>query len=193
MVKNIISAVSVNGNLIKGTDALYDYPFICLTDFEDNQVSISKFYKMKTEDYRDSLGVISYADITKLDLKVVKRMHGARVTFIRAYYNFELHVTVNNGDEWNIEIAPIYEIKNILDTISKYTKVNDIIGAFTTFPTEKEFYALTDNEKVQPITYYLANTNREDFQKYCNTHYDEWVKTYHFDQGRITYPDRGLI
>lgn len=36
------------------------------------------------------------------------------------------------------------------------------------------------------------DVSKNDFQKYCDTHYDSWVQEFGFETGRLTYPDRKI-
>ena len=67
-MKKIVAAVAVNGNFIEKSDNFGDYPFPRLLDFEEDELVISNYYKMKAKDYRDHLVTIPYKDIEKIEL-----------------------------------------------------------------------------------------------------------------------------
>ena len=79
-MKKIVAAVAVNGSFIEKSDHFGDYPFLRLLDFKEDELVISNYYKMKTKDYRDHLVTIPYKDIEKIELRIVKRFRGQRIT-----------------------------------------------------------------------------------------------------------------
>lgn len=109
-MNKIVAAVAIDGNFIEKSDYFNDYPFPRLLDFKENELVISNYFKMKTNDYRDHLITIPYDDIQDISLRIVKRVKGQRISFLNAYYNFDFHISTNGNGEWDIETEAIYQI-----------------------------------------------------------------------------------
>lgn len=189
-MKTIAAAVAFDGNIIRNSDYFNDYPFPRLLDFRDHELVISNFYKMKTADYRDHLVTIPYEDITEVTLKVVKRVRGQRISFLSATYDFDIRISTSEYDEWNIETEAVYQI---LEALKKTGKLNDVAGISEHFASAEQFYDLSDREISEgKAVIGHRDSNRNDFQKYCDDNYDSWMKEFGFESGRLTYPDRKI-
>lgn len=191
--RRIVAEIEINGKIIKESQYLYDYPFPRLVNFEGDRLCIRNNFKLKTDDYQKPGVEISYQDITDADLKIVRRLHGARITMVNTYYNFELHLCLRNDDEWFIETAGIYQLKNAVDLIACGSghPVKDYAGIFEKFRTKESFYDLSPSESADN-TRMLNGPDpiKEDFQNYCKAHYDEWIDEFAFEKVRINYSDR---
>lgn len=189
-MKKIVAAIALDGEILPNSDYFQDYPFPRLLDFREKELVLRNDYKMKTKDYRDLLVTIPYSDITGASLKVVRRMKGQRITLFNTYYDFDLHLCIKEQDEWDIETEAIYQITEGLKRIGN---VHDIAGIFDHFQSMEEFYDADDQElkTIQNVRIH-RESNKNDFQKFCDEHYAEWMKTYGFENGRMTYPDRKI-
>ena len=189
-MNKIVAAVAIDGNFIEKSDYFNDYPFPRLLDFKENELVISNYFKMKTNDYRDHLITIPYDDIQDISLRIVKRVKGQRISLLNAYYNFDFHISTNENGEWDIETEAIYQI---IDGLKRIGKLNDIVGVFDRFKSSEEFYDLSEKEIKENVeTNIHRDVSKNDFQKYCDTHYDSWIQEFGFETGRLTYPDRKI-
>ena len=100
-MNKIVAAVAIDGNFLEKSDYFNDYPFPRLLDFKENELVISNYFKMKTNDYRDHLITIPYDDIQDISLRIVKRVKGQRISLLNAYYNFDFHISTNENGEWD--------------------------------------------------------------------------------------------
>lgn len=164
-MKKIVAAVAVNGSFIEKSDNFDDYPFPRLLDFKEDELVISNYYKMKTKDYRDSLVTIPYKAIEKIELRIVRRFRGQRITGFDGSNHFDLHISTNGYDEWDVETLPNNQLIECLQSIGELDDVAKVI----------------DHLK-----------SDEDFNRYCDDNYDSWVKELGFEEGRIAYSDRNL-
>lgn len=120
---------------------------------------------MKTKNYRDHLVSIPYKAIEKIELRIVRRFRGQRITGFDGSNHFDLHISTNGYDEWDVEALPNNQLIECLQSIGKLDDVAKVI----------------DHLK-----------SDEDFNRYCDDNYDSWVKELGFEEGRIAYPDRNL-
>lgn len=189
-MKKIVAAIAINGNLIDKSDYFDDYPFPRLLDFRENELVISNYYKLKTKDYHNLLTTIPYDNITKITLKVVRRIKGQRITLLNTYYDFDIYIITKNQEEWNVETKAIYQI---IDGLKRIENIEDVIGIFDYFKSIEEFYDLNEQELKNIKKVSVHNTsNKNDFQKFCEENYEEWIKKFNFEHGRLTYPDRKI-
>lgn len=188
-MKNIISAIAIDGKLVEGSDYHFEYPFLKLIDFKEDSLSISNYYKFHTSDSRNFIISIPYNEMSDIYLRVIRRIDEQGDTSSKKHYNLEIEIN-NNHDVWFIETSCMYQLKEGLDRIKCYTNIDDVVGVFDKFSSCKDFYDLTDNEienHVQSIVH--RTSNRNDIQKYCDDNYSNWIDKHHFTDARIGYPE----
>lgn len=189
-MKQIVASISIDGNLIKGSDYFYDYPFMSNIDFEKERLFIQKNWKMNLPDKNKHIGTIAYADIIAADLKIIKRIYGTRISLVGAYYDFLLNIQTDDQN-YEIETRAFYQLKSGLERIQNYVDITDPVNVFSIFTSEKQFFDLTDQEEKSGIhTVYHDSRLRNDFQNYCRKNYDDWVRNFGFEKGRIVFPKR---
>lgn len=189
-MKKIVAAIAIDGNVIDKSDYFDDYPFPRLIDFRKNELVISNYYKMQTKDYRNLLTTITYDDVKKITLKVVKRIKGQRITLLNTYYDFEILIITKDQEEWDIETKAIYQI---IDGMKRIENIEDVVGIFDCFKSIEEFYDLNEQElkTIKNVNVHRVS-NKNDFQKFCEENYEEWIEKFNFENGRLTYQDRNM-
>jgi hypothetical protein len=189
-MKQFVASISIDGNQVKGSDYFYDYPFISNIDFEKDELSIHRNWKMNLPDKNKQICTIAYADIIAADLKIIKRIYGTRISLVGAYYDFLLTIQTDN-QKYEIETRAFFQLKSGLERIQNFVDIVDPIHVFSIFTSEKQFFDLTDQEEKCKIhTVYHDSRLRNDFQNYCGKNYDDWVRNFGFEKGRIVFPKR---
>ncbi len=189
-MKKIVAAIAIDGNVIDKSDYFDDYPFPRLIDFRKNELVISNYYKMQTKDYRNLLTTIPYNEVKKISLKVVKRIKGQRITLLNTYYDFDILIITKDQEEWDIETKAIYQI---IDGMKRIENIEDVVGIFDCFKSIEEFYDLNEQElkTIKNVNVHRVS-NKNDFKKFCEENYEEWIEKFNFENGRLTYPDRNI-
>ena len=173
-MKKIVAAVALDGRMVERSDYFNDYPLPRLLDFREQELVISNFYKMKTADYRDPVATIPYGNIKEVSLKIVRRVKGQRITLLNTCYDFDLDIITDTLDEWNIETEAVYEVIEGLKRIGTF---NDVAGVSDRFRSRDAFQ---------------DSCGTDSFRKFCGDHYEEWIREYGFENGRLTFPDRNI-
>ena len=76
-------------------------------------------------------------------------------------------------------------MNTVVDKVQEIPGVGRELVEELKIETEKEI-----KENVE--TNIHRDVSKNDFQKYCDTHYDSWIQEFGFETGRLTYPDRKI-
>lgn len=185
----IIAKVKEDGTLINNANFLDEFSFNAEINFTKDGIVISMQRPYLVQDSSNSK-MIPYRKIQKMNLYVIRRADGGKAHSYKlfdVYYNYELQIFTEENI-WQVECSASYALIQLLKkTNAAAIKINDPIGILNLYDNQEQFYDLSNDEIKHMSSVRRRDIKKNDFQKYCDEHYGEWMKKYKFDNIRFRY------